>query len=593
VRKAAQKRPAKVLAGLPRERALIAPIITGVFEELDVGASLHTTSTERVFEEWHPLHQGPTTMLLEYEFGAQEHRWRYNERSIARAHRERKAFLGENAGFSDFFVPIGRSNGSLTTLVVGPLATARPTSGDVLARWRWMTGSHGHFGDPAFGHYLTITLSILTLSREHLDELRRLLDCFARLVDYGSDLDTLANEAQELRGKLSGARAPEKMWGAARAMIDERTARGWVTNDRTQELIRLGVRKPPQHVVVGLLLGRPAERDPVDDILRRDAFQRACVDFAKKRGGLVCGPIGDHGTALLVESPERGKAKLRDVAVRVSELANRFGLKLHAGICPEHASNAPSQRYRMALVAAEQALSRGLACVQAQATTDLGVSPLGFLRHELGRSIRENPSTLSPRFQRYVEAASVHCGYRVDPIRAHLEAGFDAIADAIASTGTLDARSSADLRATVEKEAADADTVGALLEVYRRVVGDIEHALLRPKDACHDRSFRRALTYIRDHLGDRLTRSGVARVAGFAEHYFSKRFRESEGVTFQRYLKNLRIERAKQLLAGTTLSVEQVGQLSGFASRGQFHRSFKHAAGATPSSYRQRARRAT
>jgi AraC-like DNA-binding protein len=593
VRKAAPKKPTKVLAGLPRERALIAPIITGVFEELHIGAALHTAATERVFEEWHPLHQGPSTMLLEYEYGAQGHRWSYNERSIARAHREGKTFLGEHAGFSDFFVPLGRSAGALTTLVVGPVAVARPTSGDVLARWRWMAGGQAHFADPAFGQYLTTTLSILTLAREHLDDLRRLLGCFARLVDPRSDLDALSDEAQRLRRNLSGARAAEMMWGAARAMIDDRTARGWVTNDRTQELARLGVRKLPQHVIVGLLLGRPAERDPVDDLLRRDAFQRACAHLARKRGGLLCGPIGDHGVALLVEDPERGKPRLRDVAERASDLATRFGLKLFAGICPEHASSIPSQRYRMALVAAEQALSKGLPCVQAQPATDLGLSPLGLLRRELGRAIRENPSALSPRFQRYVEAASVHCGYRVDPIRAHLEAGFDSIAEALSASGTLDARSSADLRATVEQEAADADTVSALHEIYRRVVADIEHALLRPKDARHDRSFRRALSYIRDHIGDRLTRAGVARVAGFAEHYFSKRFRESEGVTFQKYVKNLRVERAKQLLVGTTLSVEQVGQLSGFASRGEFHRSFKQAAGVTPSAYRHRSRHVT
>jgi AraC-like DNA-binding protein len=215
------------------------------------------------------------------------------------------------------------------------------------------------------------------------------------------------------------------------------------------------------------------------------------------------------------------------------------------------------------------------------------------LRNELGRAIRENPSLLSPRFQRYIEAASVHCGYRLDPIRAQLEAGFDSIVDALAATGALDARSFSDLRATIEREAADSDTVNGLLEIYRRVVSDIEHALLQPKNARHDRSFRRALSYIRDHLGDRLTRAGVARVAGFAEHYFSKRFRESEGVTFQKYVKQLRLERAKQMLAATTLSVEQVGLLSGFPSRAEFHRSFKLVVGMTPDAYRGRSRHVT
>jgi AraC-like DNA-binding protein len=383
------------------------------------------------------------------------------------------------------------------------------------------------------------------------------------------------------------------MWEAARAMVDERTARGWVSNDRTQELVRLGVSKTPQHVIVGLLLGRRDELDPIDDVLRRDAFQRACVELAKKRGGLVCGRIGGHGVALLVEDPARGRMRLRDVADRAADIAKRFGLRLHSGICAEHASAVPSMRYRMALAAAEQALSKGLPVVKAQQAPDLGASPLGLLRRELGQAIRENPSLLSPRFQRYVEVASVHCGYRLDPIRAHLEAGFDSIADALSASGALDARSFAELQTTIDQEGADADTVGGLLEVYRRVVADVEDALLRPKEARHDRSFRRVLSYIRDHLGERLTRAGVARVAGFAEHYFSKRFRESEGVTFQKYVKQLRLERAKQMLAETTLSVEQVAQLAGFTSRTEFHRSFKETSGATPREYRSRSHRVT
>jgi transcriptional regulator GlxA family with amidase domain len=49
----------------------------------------------------------------------------------------------------------------------------------------------------------------------------------------------------------------------------------------------------------------------------------------------------------------------------------------------------------------------------------------------------------------------------------------------------------------------------------------------------------------------------------------------------------LRVERAKQLLARTTFSVESIAQLCGFASGPYFHRVFKRASGGTPRSYRR------
>ena len=80
----------------------------------------------------------------------------------------------------------------------------------------------------------------------------------------------------------------------------------------------------------------------------------------------------------------------------------------------------------------------------------------------------------------------------------------------------------------------------------------------------------------------------VARVAGFEPHYFSRLFRERENVTFEKFVTERRIERAKQMLWRTSLGIERVGQLSGFASSTYFHRVFKRVVGETPLEYRNR-----
>ena len=95
---------------------------------------------------------------------------------------------------------------------------------------------------------------------------------------------------------------------------------------------------------------------------------------------------------------------------------------------------------------------------------------------------------------------------------------------------------------------------------------------------------------MRDHSSEPLTRAQVARVAGFAPGYFSRLLLRDQGHAFDVYLQRLRVARSKQMLASTSLSVERVGQLSGFPVRSYFHRVFKASAGMTPLAFRQRAR---
>ena len=155
------------------------------------------------------------------------------------------------------------------------------------------------------------------------------------------------------------------------------------------------------------------------------------------------------------------------------------------------------------------------------------------------------------------------------------------------SKGSLDRRSFNDLCRAAESSTEGVRTVTDLVSKYRSLVSDMEAALRSPTDARQERGTRRALGYIREHLGERLTLEEVAKVAGFAPNYFSKLFREDEGVTFAHYVQRLRIERAKQMLKSNILSVEEIRKICGFRTRTYFHRAFKTASGMTPAGYRE------
>jgi AraC-like DNA-binding protein len=103
---------------------------------------------------------------------------------------------------------------------------------------------------------------------------------------------------------------------------------------------------------------------------------------------------------------------------------------------------------------------------------------------------------------------------------------------------------------------------------------------------------RRAKDLIDRHYAEPLTVSELAREAFASEAHFSRSFKRAFGETPARYLVQRRLERAKELLRGTTLTVTEVCFEAGFQSLGSFSSAFHRDVGESPSAYRERWRRA-
>lgn len=72
--------------------------------------------------------------------------------------------------------------------------------------------------------------------------------------------------------------------------------------------------------------------------------------------------------------------------------------------------------------------------------------------------------------------------------------------------------------------------------------------------------------------------------------HFIRSFKQAFGETPHQYLRRRRIERAKELLRGTELSVSEVSLEVGFQSLGSFSAAFRELVGAAPSDYASRRR---
>lgn len=104
--------------------------------------------------------------------------------------------------------------------------------------------------------------------------------------------------------------------------------------------------------------------------------------------------------------------------------------------------------------------------------------------------------------------------------------------------------------------------------------------LLRAKDLI-DREFSRDLDV-----------PELAREAHASTAHFARSFKRCFGEAPYAYLRRRRIERAKELLRGTELSVTQVSLAVGFLSLGSFSGVFRELVGEPPSEYAHRWRAA-
>ncbi len=95
------------------------------------------------------------------------------------------------------------------------------------------------------------------------------------------------------------------------------------------------------------------------------------------------------------------------------------------------------------------------------------------------------------------------------------------------------------------------------------------------------------LILMRRDLRARLTLNDMARAVNLTSFHFCHLFKAETGRSPARYLKALRLERARQLLEATSLSVKEIRALVGLNDESHFTRDFRALYGLTPQQHRE------
>ena len=106
-----------------------------------------------------------------------------------------------------------------------------------------------------------------------------------------------------------------------------------------------------------------------------------------------------------------------------------------------------------------------------------------------------------------------------------------------------------------------------------------------------DALVQQAVDCLAERCRDAVTPQQLADALHVSYRTLHRRFRAATGVPPLSFLQSLRIEKAKKLLEGTRLSLEQIVEQIGYSDASAFRRLFLRQVGLSPAQYRQRFRR--
>jgi len=106
------------------------------------------------------------------------------------------------------------------------------------------------------------------------------------------------------------------------------------------------------------------------------------------------------------------------------------------------------------------------------------------------------------------------------------------------------------------------------------------------KGRLSEHRLQKVFNYIQQHLEQDVALSDIANVLNLSQYHFCRLFKQSTGLAPHQYLTQCRIDRAKQLLQTTQLTITEVAFAVGFNNHSSFTRLFRRYVGVTPKEFR-------
>jgi AraC-like DNA-binding protein len=512
-------------------------------------------------EGLHPLH-----FILYY--GRQSEKVRSNTLDFASARRRRRAVVGSFAGMHDCVVPVLVQGNLAGWMFCGSFLTRFPSPAALELQWGRLR--RGRAPRQEFLEYCRVMLQAPLISTQAVGRLGRLLQALGQFVIAGTEPETLLKILGRARDTFA-RESPWRMWhyaAARRERLFQGPSQGAELATWDAEDFRLD--KAPS-AAIAFAASSPGT-DEAGSLVDAARLQWACFHAARELGGMVAGRLGFDGALML--APGNASAA-KALALRILPMMERkLGMRLAAGYAASDPGSLDGS-IRQAEFALQLALHQGKRLC-GEAAGPLVRLGLGTLAREAASVAASHPSQL-PRLRSQIsEAALAQSQGRPELLRLHLRWALEP------ALARLKDYPLPELEARFEA----ARTAHELCLAFESSLEDLALRLRAPAKADRRSRLRGAAARMDQSFQESLSLKELAAGAGFSQSRFSRLFKRESGEGFGERMRRLRLEKARQLLQGSDLSVGLIAAECGYASASYFIRAFKAAEGLSPGRYR-------
>lgn len=147
-----------------------------------------------------------------------------------------------------------------------------------------------------------------------------------------------------------------------------------------------------------------------------------------------------------------------------------------------------------------------------------------------------------------------------------------------------------------DKPAWQMESEGIILQVLAQLIRHFSRKSapdeigLSSADRTSFNRIRDVITYVEEHFRESISLQDIAGHLGLGREYFCRFFKKNMGMSFLRYLNEVRISHVYRDLEQTDAPIAEIAEKNGFLNQKLFNRAFREVYGCTPSAVRRKSK---